>query len=66
MKTMKALVKSKREDGLWLEDVPVPDDRHQRRADRSAPHRHLRHRSAYLQLGRLGAEDDPRADGRRP
>ena len=25
MKTMKALVKSKREEGLWLEDVPVPE-----------------------------------------
>src|SRR5271157_5161550 len=25
MKTMKALVKSKREEGLWLEEVPVPE-----------------------------------------
>ena len=63
---MKALVKSKREPGLWLEDVPEPDDRHQRRADPRAAHRHLRHRPAHLQLGRMGAEDHPRADGDRP
>ena len=25
MKTMKALVKSKREEGLWLEELPVPE-----------------------------------------
>ena len=25
MKTMKALVKAKRKEGLWLEDVPIPD-----------------------------------------
>ena len=25
MKTIKALVKAKPEEGLWLEDVPIPD-----------------------------------------
>ena len=55
MKTMPALVKKKAEPGLWLEEVPVPDDRHQRRADPGAAHRHLRHRRAHLQMGRLGA-----------
>ena len=31
--TMKALVKRQAAPGLWLEDVPEPADRHQRRAD---------------------------------
>ena len=39
---------------------------HQRRADQGQAHRHLRHRSAHLQMGRVGAEDDSRADGGRP
>ena len=28
MKTMKALVKAKPEQGLWLQEVPIPDISH--------------------------------------
>jgi threonine 3-dehydrogenase len=28
MKTMKAIVKAKPEQGLWLQDVPIPDISH--------------------------------------
>ena len=52
---MKALVKRKAEAGLLAGRRPRADDRHQRRADQSAAHRHLRHRRAHLQMGRLGA-----------
>ena len=62
---MKALVKSRAERGLWLEEVAEPGHRHQRRADSRALHRHLRHRRAHLRLGRLGAEDHSGADGHR-
>ena len=44
---------------------PRARGRHQRRADPGRPDRHLRHRPAHLPLGRLGAEDDPGADGGR-
>ena len=44
---MLALVKRHAEPGLWLEDVPEPDARHQRRPDPRAPHGHLRHRPAH-------------------
>ena len=37
---------------------------HQRRADPRAEDRHLRHRSAHLRVGRVGARDHPGADGR--
>ena len=40
--------------------------RPQRRVDQDASDGDLRHRHAHLQLGCLGAEDDPRADDRRP
>ena len=52
---MKALVKARPEPGLWLEDVPEPEHRHQRRPDPRAQDRHLRHRPAHLRVGRLGA-----------
>ena len=45
---------------------PGAEDRHQRRPDPGAADRHLRHRRPHLQVGRLGAEDDPRAHGDRP
>ena len=63
--TMKALVKARREAGLWLEDVPVPEIGINDVLIRVLPDGHLRHRSPHLQLGRLGAEDDPGADGGR-
>ena len=62
---MKALVKQDRQPGLWLEDVPEPNIGINDVLIEVDPHRHLRHRRAHLQLGRLGPEDDPRADGRR-
>ena len=63
---MKALVKSRRERGLWLEDVPAPQSGINDVLIRVLIHRHLRHRRPYLRLGRVGAEDDPCADGDRP
>ena len=41
-------------------------DRPRRRAGQGPQDRHLRHRHPYLQLGRMGAEDDPDADDDRP
>ncbi len=40
--------------------------RAQRRHDPDPEDRDLRHRHPHLEVGRLGAEDDPRADARRP
>ena len=60
---MKALVKAKAERGLWLEDIPEPAIGINDVLIRVLLHRHLRNRRAHLQLGRLGAEDDPSADG---
>ena len=51
---MKALVKAKAEPGLWLEDVPVPEIGINDVLIQVRAHRHLRHRPAHLQLGRLG------------
>ena len=39
-----------------------PLDRSGRRADPHPQDRHLRHRPSHLELGRMGAEDDPDAD----
>ena len=64
--SMKALVKEKPEPGLWLERRADPADRPGRRAGQGPQDRHLRHRHPYLQLGRVGAEDDPDADDDRP
>ena len=63
---MKALVKEKPEPGLWLRDAAGPGDRARRRAGEGPQDRHLRHRRPHLQLGRMGAEDDPDADDDRP
>ena len=51
---MKALVKARAERGSLAGGRPRAEDRHQRRADPRPPHRHLRHRPAHLQLGRVG------------
>ena len=64
--SMKALVKRSREPGLWLEDVPVPEFGINDVLIKIRQDGHLRHRRAHLELGRLGAEDHPRADGHRP
>ena len=70
---MRALVKSRREEGLdYVEDRPLPDGLRGRRG-RTGPHRgahpreegrRLRHRSPYLRVGRLGAVASPRASSR--
>ena len=65
-RAVKALVKARAEPGLWLEDVPEPSSRDQRRPDPGAEDGHLRHRPAHPLVGRLGAEDDPRAARDRP
>ena len=43
-----------------------PRDRSRRCAGQGPQDRHLRHRHPHLQLGRVGAEDDPDADDGRP
>ena len=63
---MKALVKQEAAPGIWLEDVPEPEVGPNDVLIEIAQDRDLRHRHAHLQLGRLGAEDHPGADGRRP
>ena len=51
---MKALVKRRAEPGLWLEDVPMPAVGINDVLIKVARTRYLRHRPAYLSLGRLG------------
>jgi threonine 3-dehydrogenase len=63
---MKALVKARAEPGIWMQDIPEPSGRTQRRAHQGASLGHLRHGHAHLQLGRLGAEERAGADGGRP
>ena len=55
-----------RAPGLTLTRVKKPEVGPQRRADPGPEDRDLRHRHPHLQLGRVGAEDDPGADARRP
>lgn len=45
---------------------PGARDRPRRRAHQGAAHRHLRHRPAHPQVGRLGAADHPHPDDHRP
>ena len=56
---MKALVKAQRAPGIWMEDIPEPKVGHNDVMIRVAQDRDLRHRHAHLQLGPVGAEDDP-------
>ena len=63
---MKALVKKEARPGLWLEDVPEPEIGINDVLIQVRTHGHLRHRPPHLQVGRVGAEDHSRADGRRP
>ena len=51
---MLALVKTAPGPGLELRDVPMPDDRHQRRPDPGPQDRDLRHGPAHRALGSLG------------
>ncbi len=62
---MRALVKTKPAPGLDMRDEPVPVIRPDDVLIKVEQDRHLRHRRSYLELGRVGAEDDPRSDGRR-
>ena len=62
---MKALVKSKREPGLWLEEIPQPTIGINDVLIRVLPRRHLRNRPAHLQLGRMGAAHHSRSHGHR-
>ena len=48
---MKAVVKAKREPGLWLEDVPVPEVGGDDVLIRGVKGVDLRYRRAHLQLG---------------
>ena len=63
---VKALVKSRGRARALAGGRARAEDRHQRRPDPRPPHGHLRHRRPHLQLGRLGGEDHPGADGGRP
>ena len=64
---MKALVKSKKPEGIWMvQDAPVPEVGVPRRADQGPEERDLRHGRPHLQLGRVEPADDPGADDRRP
>ena len=63
---MKALVKARAEEGLWMERVPVPEPGpHARSADQSPQICNLRHRCSYLEMGRMVGEDCARAHGGR-
>ena len=58
-------MKARPEPGIWMEQVPVPEPG-PRRADQGQEDRDLRHRRAYLQLGRWSARSRAGADGDRP
>ncbi len=62
---MQALVKAEAAVGLSLENVPVPEIGINDVLIRVHKTGHLRHRPAHLRLGRVGAADDPGADGDR-
>ena len=57
--TMQALVKKRSRARALARGSARSQDRHQRRPDPGPPDRDLRHRRPHLQVGRLGAEDDP-------
>ena len=63
---MKALAKLERAPGLTLTRGEEARGRPQRRHDPDPEDRDLRHRHPHLEMGRLGAEDDSRADAGRP
>ena len=63
---MLALVKPAPGPGLELREVPVPEDRHQRRPHPGPADRHLRDRPPHRRLGSMGGPDDPSAARRRP
>ena len=52
--------------GHLARERPRAQGRPQRRHDPHPQDRDLRHRHPHLHVGRVGAEDDPGADGRRP
>ncbi len=58
---MKALYKPAPGAGLEFVDRPEPEPGPRRREDPGAAHRHLRHRPAHREVGRLGRVDDRRA-----
>jgi hypothetical protein len=64
--TMKALAKLERAPGLTLTRVKKPEVGHNDVTDQDPQDRDLRHRHPHLEMGRLGAEDDSRADAGRP
>ena len=59
--SMKALYKPAPGAGLEYVDRPEPETGPRRREDPGAAHRHLRHRPAHREVGRLGRVDDRRA-----
>ena len=62
---MKALIKSKAEQGLWLEEIAEPGIGINDVLIRVRYTGHLRYRCSYLPMGRMGAEDNPGAHGDR-
>ncbi len=63
---MKALAKLERAPGLTMTRVKRPEVGHNDVLIRIRKHGDLRHRHPHLEMGRVGAEDDSRADARRP
>ena len=59
---MKALVKSKAEKGLWLEDVAEPEISINDCTYSGVKDRHLRYRCPYLRVGCVGTKHDKSAD----
>ncbi len=62
---MRALVKKHSQVGLWMDDVPMPTIGINDVMIQVLEHRNLRHRHSYLPMGQMGAEDNPRSNGRR-
>ncbi len=65
-KTMKAVIKPEQAPGMVLAEVPIPQVGPQDALIKDQSHLDLRHRSAHLQMGRVGAQAHPPASGRRP
>ena len=54
---MKALVKARPEEGLWMQTVPVPEPGPDEVSDQGAQVSHLRDRCPHLEMGRLVGKD---------
>ena len=63
---MKALVKKHPKEGIWMDEVPMPEMGHNDVLIKVQKNRDLRHRLAHLQMGRMVSQNHPNTFGHRP